>query len=52
MLDAEAAEVIDWHHPRMNWIAAGFSRHDRVAVQRLPERIDVARATSSSMGTG
>ncbi|MFI5634409.1 hypothetical protein ACIA8E_34625 [Streptomyces sp. NPDC051664] len=34
MLGAEAAESIDWRRPRMVCIAAGFSPHDRVAVQR------------------
>jgi predicted transport protein len=42
-LGAEAAETIDWRQPRMVCIAAGFSHHDRVAVQRLPERIDLVR---------
>lgn len=37
VLGAEAAESIDWRRPRMVCIAAGFSHHDRVAVQRLPE---------------
>lgn len=43
VLGAEAAECIDWRRPRMVCIAAGFSHHDRVAVQRLPERIDLVR---------
>ncbi|MFF4453819.1 DUF5655 domain-containing protein [Streptomyces goshikiensis] len=43
VLGAEAAESIDWRRPRMICIAAGFSHHDRVAVQRLPERIDLVR---------
>ncbi|WP_416486100.1 hypothetical protein, partial [Streptomyces sp. CL12] len=43
VLGAEAAEAIDWRRPRMVCIAAGFSHHDRVAVQRLPERIDLVR---------
>lgn len=43
MLGAEAAESINWRRPRMVCIAAGFSHHDRVAVQRLPERIDLVR---------
>lgn len=43
VLGAEAAETIDWRRPRMVCIAAGFSHHDRVAVQRLPERIDLVR---------
>ncbi|MYV66791.1 hypothetical protein GT043_12755 [Streptomyces sp. SID2131] len=43
MLGAEAAESIDWRRPRMVCVAAGFSHHDRVAVQRLPERIDLVR---------
>ncbi|MEX0174475.1 DUF5655 domain-containing protein [Streptomyces sp. LMG1-1-1.1] len=43
MLGAEAAESIDWRRPRMVCIAAGFSHHDRVAVQWLPERIDLVR---------
>ncbi|WTH06182.1 DUF5655 domain-containing protein [Streptomyces sp. NBC_01578] len=43
MLGAEAAESIDWRRPRMVCIAASFSHHDRVAVQRLPERIDLVR---------
>lgn len=43
VLGAEAAESIDWRRPRMVCIAAGFSHHDRVAVQRLPERIDLVR---------
>ncbi|MFF9784150.1 Predicted transport protein [Streptomyces sp. SceaMP-e96] len=43
VLGAEAAESIDWRRPRMVCIAAGFSPHDRVAVQRLPERIDLVR---------
>lgn len=43
MLGAEAAESIGWRRPRMVCIAASFSHHDRVAVQRLPERIDLVR---------
>ncbi|WP_328697456.1 DUF5655 domain-containing protein [Streptomyces sp. NBC_00342] len=43
VLGTEAAESIDWRRPRMVCIAAGFSHHDRVAVQRLPERIDLVR---------
>ncbi|MFE7337901.1 DUF5655 domain-containing protein [Streptomyces griseus] len=43
VLGAEAAESIDWRRLRMVCIAAGFSHHDRVAVQRLPERIDLVR---------
>ncbi|AEW95117.1 MULTISPECIES: DUF5655 domain-containing protein [Streptomycetaceae] len=43
VLGAEAAETIDWRRPRMVCIAASFSHHDRVAVQRLPERIDLVR---------
>ncbi|MFD8415634.1 DUF5655 domain-containing protein [Streptomyces sp. NPDC059650] len=43
VLGTEAAESIDWRRPRMVCIAAGFSHHDRVAVQWLPERIDLVR---------
>ncbi|XXZ52788.1 DUF5655 domain-containing protein [Streptomyces cavourensis] len=43
VLGAEAAESIDWRRPRMVCIAASFSHHDRVAVQWLPERIDLVR---------
>ncbi|MEV7088038.1 hypothetical protein AB0O07_19465 [Streptomyces sp. NPDC093085] len=43
VLGAEAAESIDWRRPRMVCIAASFSHHDRVAVQRLPQRIDLVR---------
>lgn len=43
VLSAEVADSIDWRRPRMICIAAGFSHHDRVAVQRLPERIDLVR---------
>ncbi|MEU4259417.1 DUF5655 domain-containing protein [Streptomyces fradiae] len=43
VLGADAAESVDWRRPRMVCIAAGFSHHDRVAVQRLPERIDLVR---------
>ncbi|WP_326765293.1 DUF5655 domain-containing protein [Streptomyces sp. NBC_01591] len=43
VLGAEAAESINWRRPRMVCIAAGFSHHDRVAVQWLPERIDLVR---------
>lgn len=43
VLGAEAAESVDWRRPRMVCIAAGFSHHDRVAVQRVPERIDLVR---------
>lgn len=43
VLGPEAAETIDWRRPRMICIAAGFSHHDRVAVQRLRERIDLVR---------
>ncbi|MFD3418872.1 hypothetical protein [Streptomyces decoyicus] len=43
VLGPEAAESIDWRCPRMVCIAASFSPHDRVAVQRLPERIDLVR---------
>jgi hypothetical protein len=42
-LGADAAESIDWRNPRMVCIAAGFSHHDRVAVHRLHERIDLVR---------
>ncbi|MFD7896906.1 hypothetical protein [Streptomyces sp. NPDC059743] len=42
-LGSEAAEGIDWRNPRMVCIAAGFSHHDRVAVHRLRERIDLVR---------
>jgi len=42
-LGAVAAEAIDWRNPRMVCIAAGFSHHDRVAVNRLHERIDLVR---------
>ncbi|MER6843523.1 DUF5655 domain-containing protein [Streptomyces platensis] len=42
-LGADAAESIDWRNPRMVCIAASFSHHDRVAVQRLRERIDLVR---------
>ncbi|MFD4505324.1 DUF5655 domain-containing protein [Streptomyces sp. NPDC058457] len=43
VLGGEASESIDWRRPRMVCIAAGFSHHDRVAVQWLPERIDLVR---------
>ncbi|MGC4998397.1 DUF5655 domain-containing protein [Streptomyces sp. DT195] len=43
VLGSEAAESIDWRRPRVVCLAAGFSHHDRVAVQRLPERIDLVR---------
>lgn len=43
VLGADATESIDWRRPRMVCIAAGFSHHDRVAVQWLPERIDLVR---------
>ncbi|MCX4452887.1 hypothetical protein OOK58_12410 [Streptomyces sp. NBC_01728] len=42
-LGSEVAESIDWRNPRMVCIAAGFSHHDRVAVHRLRERIDLVR---------
>lgn len=42
-LGSEVAESIDWRNPRMVCIAAGFSHHDRVAVHRLGERIDLVR---------
>ncbi|WP_328879096.1 DUF5655 domain-containing protein [Streptomyces sp. NBC_00299] len=42
-LGSEAAEAIDWRNPRMVCIAASFSHHDRVAVHRLRERIDLVR---------
>ncbi|MFF5305728.1 hypothetical protein ACFY5F_40870 [Streptomyces sp. NPDC013161] len=40
---ADAADGIDWRNPRMVCIAAGFSHHDRVAVHRLHEGIDLVR---------
>ncbi|MFG2504599.1 DUF5655 domain-containing protein [Streptomyces rubiginosohelvolus] len=43
VLGAGVAESVNWRRPRMVCIAAGFSHHDRVAVQRLPERIDLVR---------
>ncbi|MEU9198550.1 DUF5655 domain-containing protein [Streptomyces sp. NPDC048332] len=43
VLGVGVAESIDWRRPRMVCIAAGFSHHDRVAVQRLPERVDLVR---------
>ncbi|WP_329348878.1 DUF5655 domain-containing protein [Streptomyces sp. NBC_01261] len=49
-LGAEAAEAIDWRNPRMVCIAAGFSHHDRVAVHRLYERIDLVRYRSFDGG--
>ncbi|MFF0131595.1 DUF5655 domain-containing protein [Streptomyces mirabilis] len=42
-LGSEAAGAIDWRNPRMVCIAASFSHHDRVAVHRLHERIDLVR---------
>jgi predicted transport protein len=42
-LGSEAAESIDWRNPRMVCIAASFSHHDRVAVKRLREWVDVVR---------
>ncbi|WEH18503.1 DUF5655 domain-containing protein [Streptomyces sp. VNUA24] len=42
-LGSEAAESIDWRNPRMVCIAASFSHHDRVAVKRLRERVDLVR---------
>ncbi|WP_042419802.1 DUF5655 domain-containing protein [Streptacidiphilus anmyonensis] len=42
-LGAETADSIDWRNPRMVCIAASFSHHDRVAVHRLHERIDLVR---------
>jgi predicted transport protein len=42
-LGAEAAAGIDWRCPRVVCVAAGFSHHDRVAVRRLAERIDLVR---------
>lgn len=42
-LGSEVAEAIDWRSPRMVCIAAGFSQYDRVAVHRLPERVDLVR---------
>ncbi|QMU74838.1 hypothetical protein GXW83_02660 [Streptacidiphilus sp. PB12-B1b] len=42
-LGADAAEAVDWRNPRMVCIAASFSHHDRVAVNRLHERIDLVR---------
>lgn len=42
-LGSGAAEAIDWRNPRMVCIAASFSHHDRVAVHRLRERIDLVR---------
>lgn len=43
VLGAEAAESVGWRRRRMVCIAAGFSHHDRVAVQWLPERVDLVR---------
>ncbi|MFD4757306.1 hypothetical protein [Streptomyces sp. NPDC058426] len=43
VLGAEAAESIDWRRPRMICIASAFSHHDRVAVDNVPERIDLVR---------
>ncbi|MGW0854539.1 DUF5655 domain-containing protein [Streptomyces sp. NPDC002690] len=43
VLGAEVAESVDWRRPRMVCIAAGYSVHDLVAVQQLPERIDLVR---------
>lgn len=42
-LGTEAAAAIDWRNPRMVCIAAGFSRHDRVAVHDLNKRVDLVR---------
>ncbi|MBT2487749.1 hypothetical protein J7E96_04210 [Streptomyces sp. ISL-96] len=42
-LGSEVVEAIDWRNPRMVCIAASFSHHDRVAVHRLRERIDLVR---------
>ncbi|WP_399094175.1 DUF5655 domain-containing protein [Streptomyces sp. BBFR2] len=42
-LGEEVAESVDWRNARMVCIAASFSHHDRVAVQRLRERIDLIR---------
>jgi predicted transport protein len=42
-LGAVAAKAIAWRNPRMVCIAASFSHHDRVAMHRLRERIDLVR---------
>ncbi|WP_258047231.1 hypothetical protein [Streptomyces sp. SM13] len=42
-LGPDTADSIDWRNPRMVCIAASFSHHDHVAVQWLPERIDLVR---------
>lgn len=44
-LGSEAAEAVDWGSPRMVCFAASFSQYDRVAVYRLPERVDLVRYT-------
>ncbi|MFE3717594.1 DUF5655 domain-containing protein [Streptomyces cyaneofuscatus] len=43
VLRAEVAESVDWRRPRTVCFATGFSHHDRMAVQRLPEPIDLVR---------
>ncbi|MDX3385231.1 hypothetical protein PV682_27695 [Streptomyces niveiscabiei] len=47
MLGAKEAESVDRLRPQLVCIAAGFSHHERVSVQRLPERIDLVRSASS-----
>ncbi|MHC3388462.1 DUF5655 domain-containing protein [Streptomyces lavendulocolor] len=42
-LGSEAAESIDWRNSQMVCIAASFSHHDRVAVKRLHEQVDLVR---------
>jgi predicted transport protein len=42
-LGADTADSIDWRNPRMVCVAASFSHHDRVALHRLNERIDLVR---------
>ncbi len=44
VLEAEAAESVGWRRPRMVCISAGFSHHDRVAVEPLSELIDLVRS--------
>ncbi|MGE7440083.1 DUF5655 domain-containing protein [Kitasatospora sp. NPDC001175] len=42
-LGNEAAEAINWHNPRVVCIAGDFARHDRIAVHKMGQRIDLVR---------
>jgi len=42
-IGSEVASKIDWHYPRLICIAGEFTKYDELAIQQIPQNIDLIR---------